>query len=71
MTRPEVISHLCETVSLVFLSRGDFSKASDCFCDNSPDHFFQHQGETLEYVRKAVEEKLIRDGFALKYPAKS
>lgn len=71
MTRHEVISHLCETVSLVYLSQGDFSKASDCFCGKCPDPHFQHQGETLEYVRKAVEEKLARDGFALKYPVKT
>ncbi len=68
MTRPEVIEHLCRTVSLVYLTKNNFTHASDCFCDKCDAAHFQHQGITLEFVRQAVIEKLIRDGYNDRLP---
>ena len=66
MTRDEVIRHLCETVDIIYKSRGDYSQASDCFC--SPKHdsgfsLFEHSGYTVRYLRHAVVEKLRHDGY--------
>ncbi len=58
MKRPEVISKLCSIVSAVY-KHHDGSKASDCFCTDSV--HFQHEGETLEFVRQAVAEKLAKE----------
>lgn len=58
MKRPEVIAKLCSIVSAVY-KHHDGSKASDCFCTDSV--HFQHEGETLEFVRQAVAEKLAKE----------
>ena len=65
MTRQEAIQHACETVSLAYISIGDFSEPSDCFCDNSRD--YQNEGKALAYVRKAVLAQLKTDGFTIAY----
>lgn len=68
MTREEVIEHLCQTVALVYHSIGDYSNPSDGFChicEPFVQHSYQHSGETLEYVRNAVVEKLRADGVKL------
>ncbi len=67
MTRDEVLEHLCQTVSLVYRSKGDYSHPNDGFChqcpaQNSPVWFFQHDGDILAYVRAAVVRQLIADG---------
>lgn len=59
MKRDEVIAKLCQIVSAVYDAKADYSKASDCFCKDSP--FFQHEGETIEFVRQAVAEKLAKE----------
>ena len=69
MTRNEVIKELCDIVGMVYQSMGDFSHASDCFCEDWQGAVhFRHEGKTLEFVKQAVVEKLHRDGFSL--PAK-
>lgn len=72
MTKEEVLKHLCKTVSLVYHSIGDYNYASDGFCEDCPaikypDLFdFRHEGVTLEYVREAVIEQMVRDGYKIK-----
>ena len=65
MTYKEVIKHLCQTVGVVFNTIKDYSKASDCFCNENArtSQSFLHSGITLKYVRDAVIEKLKRDGY--------
>ena len=66
--KEQVINHLCRTVSCVYVSIGDYSESSDCFCGKKDmADGFRHKGETLEYVRAAVIEKLKRDGFNVYY----
>ena len=68
MTRQSAITQVCTIVSVAFHSIGDYSKASDCFCEdleNAEGHY-QNDGDAIAYVRKAVEEKLRRDGFDIK-----
>ena len=67
MTKFQVIQKLCEIVALIYYSKGDYSKPSDCFC--SPDFYhsnFEHSGDTLAYLKEAVIIKLTNDGFTLK-----
>lgn len=66
MNKEEVISNLCQTVGIVYHTIAKFENPSDCFCKDSrtmPPGYFSHTGETLEYVRKAVVNELIRDGY--------
>jgi hypothetical protein len=68
MNKDEVIEHLCQTVSLVYNSIGDYSEPSDGFCARCPNHaspYFRHSGNTLRYVRDAVVAKLKADGIAI------
>jgi hypothetical protein len=67
MTREEAIAHACKTIGIAFHSIRDYSKASDCFCSEHSRFVstFANQGHVLEYVREAVTEKLIRDGFTV------
>ena len=68
MTRQETISKVCAIVGLVFQSRGDFSQASDCFCDENqfPSYSYQNGGGAIEYIRMAVVQQLIKDGYTVK-----
>ena len=67
MTKEEVIQHLCETVACVFHTKHEYEYPSDGFCRECERDCgcgdFQHSGRTLAYVRDAVIEKLIRDGY--------
>jgi len=69
MKRTQVIQELCGIVGMVYRSIGDYSHPSDGFCDkcieNHPGWNFQHDGITIEYVRKAVLAQLKRDGYAI------
>lgn len=67
-----MINHLCSTVAIAFHSIGDYTHASDCFCEDGEGFSklvtgFRHDGETLEYVRKAVIEQLKRDGYKVRH----
>jgi hypothetical protein len=71
MTRQDVLKHLCQTVGLVYQTLGNFTQPSDGFCSDCPAQqgrgwTFNHSGETLDYVRVAVLEKLVRDGYTPK-----
>jgi hypothetical protein len=66
--RHEVICRLCQIVGMVYQAQGDFTHASDCFCDDPPPGVhsiggFRHEGKTLDYVEQAVREQLKRDGY--------
>lgn len=68
MTREEAIREACEIVGLAFHSIGDYSRASDGFCDKCPaatcpSWTYHNEGHILAYVRQAVVEKLQRDGY--------
>lgn len=68
MTRDQVLENLCQTVALVYRTLDDYSAPSDGFCHKCPasrheDWTFQHSGQTLDYVRQAVIEKLEKDGY--------
>jgi hypothetical protein len=65
MTRQSAITQVCDLVSVAYNSIGDYNKSCDCFCEESPGNF-SNDGETIAYVRKAVFEKLRRDGFDVK-----
>lgn len=61
--RAEVIREVCEIVALAYHSVGDYSHASDCFCDNkSGVSGFRNEMQSVDFVRQAVLEKLVRDG---------
>jgi hypothetical protein len=69
MTQVEVVREMCRIMSLAYKSIGDYDEPSDGFCDLCPNSYdqesFRHSGETLDYVRRAVVEKLLRDGFSV------
>ncbi len=68
MDLQEVIEHLCKTAALAYHSIGDYSHPNDCICtphDNIFGDGYQNSGKIPEYVRDAVKEKLLRDGFEL------
>ena len=67
MTKQEAIREACSIVSLAYRSVGDYSTASDGFCDEcegrvGADGNYSNQGFALQYVREAVLQKLHRDG---------
>jgi hypothetical protein len=70
LTRIEAIREACRIIALAYHSIGDYSKASDGFCDKCSNHQTEHwhysnQGAALKYVRTAVSEKLKRDGYEI------
>ena len=71
MERTEVVRELCSMVAMVYRSIGDYSHPSDGFCDkclaiHPPDKWhFEHDGITIEYVRRAVLAQLERDGYTI------
>lgn len=68
MTRQEAITEACSIVALAYHSIGDYDYPSDGFCDKCSKlnlGTYQNKGDALEYVRKAVVEKLKRDGYVI------
>lgn len=67
MTRSDAVQHACETVSIAYHSIRDYSKPSDGFCDKCMDRdmSFHNSGDTLDYVRRAVVQQLLRDGYEI------
>jgi len=66
MTQVEVICEACRIVSLAYQSIGDFSYASDGFCQLCNDRYsgnYHNEGKALEYVRLAVIRALKQDGY--------
>lgn len=67
LTEQEVIRAVCAIVSLAYHSIGDYSEASDGFCEtcraqHGSNWNYANSGRTIEYVRQAVLEKLKADG---------
>jgi len=68
MTREEATIEACAVFGLAHHSIGDYSKPSDGFCSvcsKFDDGDYQNSGQILEYVRLAVVEKLLKDGFTI------
>ena len=70
MNRQEAIREACDIVGLAYHSVGDYSHASDGFCDECEKHQshlsnYSNQGTALDYVRKAVLNQLKADGFEI------
>ena len=65
MTREEAIRYACRIQGLVYRSIGDYTKPSDCFCHTLHGWTFAHAGETLDYIKTAVIERLVKDGHRL------
>ncbi len=65
----EVIKEYCKIGGLAYHSIGDFCDPSDGFCDLCPNsgnpESFRNDGHIIDYVRKAVLEKLKRDGYKI------
>jgi hypothetical protein len=67
MERREAIRRACHLNALVAHSHGDFVQPADCFCDDRErdeerDRLFRHAGETFDFMKAAILEKLERDG---------
>ena len=67
MTREESIKSVCSIVALAYRSIGDYSRASDGFCEQCRNMLpaswqYENSGAAIDYVRKAVVEQLKRDG---------
>ena len=70
MNKQDAIRTACEIVSLAYRSIGDYTHASDGFCDECEKHQshlsnYSNQGKALDYVRKAVLNQLKADGFEI------
>ena len=70
MNKQDAIRTACEIVALAYRSIGDYSHASDGFCDICETHHGQawnyaNEGFALQYVREAVLQKLHQDGFEI------
>lgn len=72
LTRKEATREACSITGLAFKSIGDYSYSSDGFCDLCPfgegnhhEGSYQNSGIILDYVRRAVLEKLKRDGYKI------
>ncbi|HEY4963268.1 MAG TPA: hypothetical protein VIH90_01045, partial [Candidatus Saccharimonadales bacterium] len=65
MTENKSIETLCAITGLAFHSIGDYSYASDCFCQvHRPENWhYENQGRMINFVFDAVVEKLTRDGY--------
>lgn len=69
--KSEVVKEACAIVGMVYNSIGDFSEPCDCFCEKSIDleaqgWSFAHSDNVLNYIEKAVKEKLLKDGYKIK-----
>lgn len=64
----DAIKEACGIVGMAYHSIGDYSHPSDGFCRECVGRglSYQNAGVALEYVRRAVIEKLQRDGFTVR-----
>lgn len=81
MNRIETINECCAIVGLAYRSIGDYSRACDCFCIHPrkkgetakafkartifEDVHYNNDSEVIDFMRKAVVEKLQRGGYAI------
>ncbi len=66
MTRDEVIEEYCKIGALVFHTKGDYSEPNDGFCSKCPNianGHFQNTGRVIDFIRQAVTEKLLAEGY--------
>ncbi len=67
MTREEATEHACRTVAIAYHALGDYARPSDGFCESCSRRRERHRlgyenaGAALEFVRRAVVEKLERE----------
>lgn len=68
LTAEAAIWEACDIVGMAYHSIGDYSQPSDGFCRECVGRglSYQNAGGALEYVRRAVIEKLQRDGFTVR-----
>jgi hypothetical protein len=69
MEKRDAIKEACEIISLAYHSIGDYSLPSDGFCSEcaklNPFGNYQNAGKAFDFVRRAVIEKLEREGFKI------
>ena len=70
MDREETIRQVCSIVALAYRAKGDYSLASDGFCNacaegHGPGWTYQNNGQAVEYVRAAVVAQLRADGLSI------
>ena len=74
LSRDEAIEEACSIMALAVRSIGNYQKSNDGFCRRCPHQnegrellgwTFSNSGEGLAYVRRAVIEKLKKDGFKI------
>lgn len=67
MTKQEATQEACSIIALAYHSRQDYTIPCDCFCGREKGKEFQTADRaTFDYVREAVKEKLIKDGFTVR-----
>lgn len=69
MTKQEATQEACSIIALAYHSIGDYKQPCDCFCgkdDKRTGGFQIADKATFDYVREAVKEKLIKDGFTVR-----
>ena len=67
MTRNEAIEQACSIIALAYHSLGDFTEASDGFCQKCTKNLsdgwqYRNAGNAIAYVRRAVLNQLKQDG---------
>lgn len=65
-----LIQKICAILTVIPYSQGKYPIAAhDCFCEPSRNQFnFQYDEEILIFMAQAVKEKLLRDGYQIKFP---
>ena len=69
MTKQEATQEACSIIALAYHSRENYAIPCDCFCgkdDKRTGGFQTADRATFDYVREAVKEKLIKDGFTVR-----
>ena len=70
----DTLREICKTYAMAYKSIGDYTYASDGFCDMCPysalhdgasEDSYKNDGKIIEFVRLAVVEKLKRDGYEI------
>lgn len=69
MTSEEAVVHACTTMALAYKSMEDYSYPTDGFCRccafSDDKEAFKNDGRVLTYVRQAVVQRLLRDGYSI------
>lgn len=71
MTRAQAIEEACSIVSMAYHSIHDYREPSDGFCEacrriqGTYDGNYQNAGKALAYVKRAVRNQLVADGYQI------